>query len=223
MVIYCFVEGCKSSRYKKANEDNKIFLTFLGFPKNPNLRKKWEEALINSGHTQKHVARISKYSYICSLHFTKSCIETIGFSCGRLKPNSVPTIFPNVPIGSTADINNTESSSTPSVKLESSQCKEEIYETPSKKRICYAGDIKLGEIENMSPNTLIKSMQVLKKSCDKKNKMIHRLRVHQYRLKKKINSLQALVCKLRTKISFLRFHQTLYRTCIPYTHRQLSV
>ncbi|TGZ51382.1 THAP domain-containing protein 1-like [Temnothorax longispinosus] len=186
MVIYCFVEGCKSSRYKKANEDNKIFLTFFGFPKDPNLRRKWEEALINSGHTQKHVARISKYSHICSLHFTKSCIETIGLSCGRLKPNSVPTIFPNVPIGSTADINNTESSGTPSVKLESGQCeeeietvqcKEEIYETPSKKRICYAGDIKLGEIENMSPNTLIKSMQVLKKSCDK-DKMIHRLRVH---------------------------------------------
>ncbi|XP_024870392.1 THAP domain-containing protein 1-like [Temnothorax curvispinosus] len=145
------------------------------------------------------MAKISKYSYICSLHFTENCIEKTGFSC-RLKSNSVPTIFPNAPKENTADLENTEPSNMPSVIFESiSQREEEIYETPSKKRMCYAGDIKTAEMKNMSPRTLIKAMEILKRSCNKKDKIINRLKVQQYRQKKRIDSLQTLLCELRTK------------------------
>lgn len=83
--------------------------------------------------------------------------------------------------------------------FENVQCDRSIYETPSKNRMCYAGDIKSRDIEEISPKTLIKSMKVLKKSCDKKDKIINRLRVQHCRQKKKIESLETLLHELRTK------------------------
>ncbi|KMQ85338.1 thap domain-containing protein 9 [Lasius niger] len=46
---------------------------------------------------------------------------------------------------------------------------------------------------------LMKSMNVLKRSCNKKNKIINRLRVQHCRQKKKIESLEALLHELYTK------------------------
>ncbi|EFN89042.1 hypothetical protein EAI_13737, partial [Harpegnathos saltator] len=37
---------------------------------------------------------IKTSSKVCSLHFARDCIIRVGLSCGRLKENSVPTIFP---------------------------------------------------------------------------------------------------------------------------------
>ena len=82
--------------------------------------------------------------------------------------------------------------------FENVQCEEIIYETPPKKRICYAGDIKC-KVEKMSPEMLIKSINILKKTCNKKDKIINRLRVQHYRQKKKIESLESLLNELRTK------------------------
>jgi len=113
-----------------------------------------------------------------------------------------------------ADVENIEPFNMPSIKLESVSCEEEIheinetpteiqieeeiYETPSKKRMCYAANIKTPEIKNMSPRTLITAVEMLKESCHKKDKIINRYRVQQYQ-KKKIDSLQNLLCELRTK------------------------
>lgn len=58
-------------------------------------------------------------------------------------------------------------------------------ETPSKK-VCYPGDIKSPTV--MTPRTLIKCVRVLKKSCQKKDKIIKRLRTEQYRHKKKLSA-----------------------------------
>lgn len=103
----------------------------------------------------------------------------------------------------------------PSMKLESVNCEEEIheinetliemqieeeiYELFQKKRMCYAANIKTPEIKNMSSRTLITAVEMLKESCHKKDKIINRYRVQQYRQKKNIDSLQNLLCELYTK------------------------
>ncbi|XP_011860751.1 PREDICTED: uncharacterized protein LOC105557942 [Vollenhovia emeryi] len=106
MLIYCHIEGCNSTTYKKEKNKNKFY--FFGFPTNLILRKKWIEALLASGQSVQRVGQIKKYSRICNLHFATDCIEKNGLSYVRLKPNSVPTIFPNAPTASVADIKNIE-------------------------------------------------------------------------------------------------------------------
>ncbi|XP_020279325.1 THAP domain-containing protein 1-like [Pseudomyrmex gracilis] len=200
MVVYCFIEGCKSTKYKSVKEKCKKVLTFFGFPTNSILREKWIQALINSGHKKEHVARITKCSRICSLHFAQDCIETIGFSSGRLKPNSVPTIFPNAPEESITDNENPGPSNKSSMEIETvAQCEDEICQTPPIKQIYYIVDVNSGNIKNMSSKMLVRTLNMLKKSCEKKDKIINRLRVQHFRQKRKIESLEALLAALRER------------------------
>ncbi|XP_026829427.1 52 kDa repressor of the inhibitor of the protein kinase-like [Ooceraea biroi] len=110
MLVYCCIQGCKSTTYKptKQKKENKNQLQFFGFPTNTILKKKWIEALLASGQNEQHVAQIKQYCRICNLHFARGCIEKQGFSHPRLKPNSVPTIFYNTPTTSVADRENIE-------------------------------------------------------------------------------------------------------------------
>jgi len=103
---------------------------------------------------------------------------------------------------SMADIENAEPSNISSIKIETAQNKErdEICQTSSKKRICYAGDKKFRNVENM---TFVKLLNILKKSCEKKDKIINRLRIQHYRQKKKIESLKALLSEQLSEKSLI--------------------
>ncbi|XP_025264440.1 THAP domain-containing protein 1-like isoform X2 [Camponotus floridanus] len=90
---YCFIEKCSTTKYKRQHEKNDTRLRFFGFPSNPALKEKWIEAIATQNR-QKSVRNLPKYSRICVLHFTSDCLESIGYSQVRLKPNAVPTIFP---------------------------------------------------------------------------------------------------------------------------------
>lgn len=79
------------------------------------------------------------------------------------------------------------------------QREETNNETVSAKRMCYAGDINIEKVRTVSPTTLLKSMNILKRICEKKNAVINRLRVQIHRQKRKIKSLEALLNELRTK------------------------
>lgn len=82
----------------------------------------------------------------------------------------------------------------PFIKVETvAQCEDKICQTPSKNQIYYAGDIKS---ENVSSRAFMKSLNILKRSCKKKDKIISRLRILHYRQKKKIESLEALLSEL---------------------------
>lgn len=63
------------------------------FPSNPSLKEKWIEALVTLNN-QESARNVPKSSRICILHFTPKCIERFGYEQLRLKPNSVPSIFP---------------------------------------------------------------------------------------------------------------------------------
>ncbi|XP_020286801.1 uncharacterized protein LOC109856199 [Pseudomyrmex gracilis] len=86
-----------------------------------------------------------------------------------------------------------------SMEMKTVQSEDEIYQGVSKKRIYYAGDINLRNVENMTPKMLVKSLNILKKSCEKKDKIINRLRAQHCCQKKKIESLEALLSKFREK------------------------
>lgn len=63
------------------------------FPSNPEVRKKWVQALITL-NGKENILNLPKTAMICAKHFEESCFEKIGLSCVRLKPHSIPTIFP---------------------------------------------------------------------------------------------------------------------------------
>ncbi|XP_032674701.1 THAP domain-containing protein 1-like [Odontomachus brunneus] len=202
MVKYCFINGCYSSTYKKKKEDKTNLVQFFRIPSNSVIKKQWLEAFIAAGHSKEHVVQIKKYSTICSRHFTRDCIEKIGLSCGRLKENSVPTIFPNTLSGNTASmagIDKNISANTSFVQTDIRQREEISDETVSTKRICYAGDINVEKVGSMSPRVVAKSMNILKKTCEKKNIVIKRLRVQLHRQRRKIENLETLLNKLQTK------------------------
>ncbi|XP_018310775.1 52 kDa repressor of the inhibitor of the protein kinase-like [Mycetomoellerius zeteki] len=93
--MYCFINGCKSSRYKRKHVENKPVFPFYKFPKNPLLKQKWVDAIYNLNH-QESVLQLPMHARICIQHFDDTCIEQFGFTQVRLKKNSVPSIFPNV-------------------------------------------------------------------------------------------------------------------------------
>jgi len=64
------------------------------FPSDPNLRAQWIKAL-EEGNEQINVYTLPKNPKICSRHFIAENIEKHGFMHLRLKPNSIPSIFPN--------------------------------------------------------------------------------------------------------------------------------
>ncbi|EZA53513.1 hypothetical protein DMN91_004918 [Ooceraea biroi] len=92
MVAYCYVEGCKTTKYKNKIENNKA-LPMYGFPSNVMLREKWINAVLSN---QINAENPPKYSRICIKHFADDQLEQFGFMGVRLKKNAVPTLFPNV-------------------------------------------------------------------------------------------------------------------------------
>ncbi|XP_036149071.1 uncharacterized protein LOC118647740 [Monomorium pharaonis] len=93
MVVYCFVKGCTSSKYKKQENQEPVsfygvvFVLLSRFPSDPNLRAQWVKALAEINQ-QLNVDALPKYAKICNLHFRAEEIEKHGFRHFRLKPNS---------------------------------------------------------------------------------------------------------------------------------------
>ncbi|RLU24752.1 hypothetical protein DMN91_002842 [Ooceraea biroi] len=95
MVVYCYVEGCTSTLYKKSLRRIKNQCHFIGkFPSDPNLRAQWIKALVEGNH-QLNADTLPQNPKICNLHFRMQDVEKTGFMHLRLKPKSVPSIFPN--------------------------------------------------------------------------------------------------------------------------------
>ena len=44
---------------------------------------------------QESTLNLPKTAMICAKHFEENCLEKIGLSYIRLKPHSIPTIFPH--------------------------------------------------------------------------------------------------------------------------------
>ncbi|XP_070167520.1 THAP domain-containing protein 2-like [Polyergus mexicanus] len=78
---------------KKCDKQLVLKVVLSGFPSNPEVRKKWVQALITL-NGKENTLNLLKTAMICAKHFEKSCFEKIGLSCVRLKPHSIPTIFP---------------------------------------------------------------------------------------------------------------------------------
>ncbi|XP_077526395.1 THAP domain-containing protein 2-like [Haemaphysalis longicornis] len=81
MVATCVADGC-GNRLKKG-----CGLTFHLFPKNAEVRGRWERAARREGWRAKDADRL------CSVHFTPECFDRTGQTT-RLRVGSVPTVFP---------------------------------------------------------------------------------------------------------------------------------
>lgn len=69
-----------------------------------------------------------------------------------------------------------------------------------RKMVRYPGDVLWSDkIVNMSPQSIAKSIRILKNACDKKNKTIKRLYTQTHRQKKKIKNISSLLMELRQK------------------------
>ena len=85
----CVAAGCSST--------NKDGFSLFGFPKDPDLRKKWADQVRRT--RDKWVP--TNYSHLCSKHFEEHCFEPyskVSASMGLkvrqlLRPGAVPTIF----------------------------------------------------------------------------------------------------------------------------------
>ncbi|XP_062511813.1 THAP domain-containing protein 10-like [Corticium candelabrum] len=90
MVKRCVAAGCSNSHSDQ--------VSLFSFPQDPVLRKRWTEAV---QRTRDKWNWPSRYSVLCSDHFTEDCFETdhlLASSFGiarraRLKPDVVPTHF----------------------------------------------------------------------------------------------------------------------------------
>ncbi|KAK9500765.1 hypothetical protein O3M35_001963 [Rhynocoris fuscipes] len=87
---FCSVPKCKS----RSNEEISLFL----FPKNKALKNKWAKVL-------KIGKRVTKYMYVCSLHFLNSDLKSSVLDSHKrkryLKKNAVPS--QNLPENSSED------------------------------------------------------------------------------------------------------------------------
>jgi len=102
MVNKCSAVGCKSG-YASNGDDSHV--TFHTFPQDAELREKWIRAIPRKDFVP------STYSCLCSLHFqpwnfvdvrtdsNKSRLQNKSSTPlrRRLKPDAVPSIFPNTP------------------------------------------------------------------------------------------------------------------------------
>jgi hypothetical protein len=85
----CCVPGCKSNYTSTLKAGGKLVSAFL-FPKDETLKAKWLNAIPRSDWTP------SKHSVVCCLHFPETDIIR-DITETNLKPNVVPSIFPNLP------------------------------------------------------------------------------------------------------------------------------
>ncbi|XP_020298125.1 52 kDa repressor of the inhibitor of the protein kinase-like [Pseudomyrmex gracilis] len=102
MYLYCFIKRCTSTSYKRKKKDNEPVVPFYKFPSNSNVRQQWINAIHKLNH-QELAPQLPKYANICLRHFDSASIEQFGFTQIRLKPNSVPSIFPNTSDKESAD------------------------------------------------------------------------------------------------------------------------
>ncbi|XP_017875468.1 uncharacterized protein LOC108622239 isoform X2 [Ceratina calcarata] len=93
MGLYCIVNDCKSTQYRRVNEENEVNVPLFKFPTDTLLREKWVEAL-RTLNNQENASNRAQAGKVCAMHFSNECIERRGSSQYRLKPNSVPSIFP---------------------------------------------------------------------------------------------------------------------------------
>lgn len=96
-------------------------------------------------------------------------------------------------------IENIEPINTPLAEMENDPHEKISNKTLSAKRLSYAGDIEIEKVKNMSPRTITKSMTILKKICEEKDKVINRLKVQIFRQKRKIENLETLLRELQRK------------------------
>ncbi|XP_011350484.2 uncharacterized protein LOC105286906 [Ooceraea biroi] len=124
MVVYCYVEVCTSTLYKKKSQENQEPVSFHKFPSDPNLRAQWIKALVEGNH-QLNADTLPQNPKICNLHFRMQEVEKTGFMHLRLKPKSVPSIFPNARRESTAICQLVEDPN-----LKASQCNNALLTEP---------------------------------------------------------------------------------------------
>ncbi|XP_055943111.1 THAP domain-containing protein 1-like [Argiope bruennichi] len=82
----CAAYGCKNRPHNKIPG-----ITFHKFPKDISLRNEWLLAL------RRENFRPTKYSRLCSEHFSEDQIDRTSLACVRLRANAVPTIFKGYP------------------------------------------------------------------------------------------------------------------------------
>ncbi|GBN26910.1 hypothetical protein AVEN_91428-1 [Araneus ventricosus] len=82
----CAAYGCKNRPHNKIPG-----ITFHKFPKDIALRNEWLLALRRVNF------RPTKYSRLCSEHFSENQIDRTSLACVRLKENAVPNIFKGYP------------------------------------------------------------------------------------------------------------------------------
>ncbi|KAL1488972.1 hypothetical protein ABEB36_014754 [Hypothenemus hampei] len=195
-IKYCCVQFCGYKRTFLGTKKKSTSKPLYRFPNKPQLKEKWVQALINL-NGQSEISKLPKEAYICSQHFEPDCLEKIGFSAVRLKPGSIPTIFP---------FNKTEqldqditmaSNAISDVPLEITQYP--LEEPCFSGKIRYPGDINEENVKGTSNQNLQKYVLILKKACRKKDQMIKRLQSLRNRQKKKINSLQSMLSDLRAR------------------------
>lgn len=197
MVLYCFVEGCKSKKYCKKGEISDSNLQFYGFPSCQEVREVWVKAFrLNN----QEITQFPKTSRICNLHFSLDCFKQCGLS-SRLKPNSVPSIFPRAENQNQSLEISTESCPknndlNDEIMNSDKDVNEYILQTP-KKLVRYPGDIDDNVLQTITPKTSQRIIKMLKQKCQEKDKIIKRCRTQQSRQKKKIESLSRLLLKLK--------------------------
>lgn len=70
---------------------NFCIIRFLRFPKDPELRRKWVQAVKRKDWEP------TKYSYLCSNHFAEPDFDRTSLCYVRLRENVFPTIFTAIP------------------------------------------------------------------------------------------------------------------------------
>ncbi|GFW08220.1 THAP-type domain-containing protein [Trichonephila clavipes] len=82
----CAAFGCTNRPQKKVHG-----ITFHKFPNDATLRNEWLLAIRRVNF------RPSKYSRLCSEHFSEDQIDRTSLACVRLRANAVPNIFQGYP------------------------------------------------------------------------------------------------------------------------------
>lgn len=67
------------------------YISLNSIPKNEKLRNEWIKALRRKNWNP------SKYSYVCSEHFTEDLIDRSSLTTVRLRENAVPNVFKTFP------------------------------------------------------------------------------------------------------------------------------
>ena len=83
----CVAAGCSSTHLDGQH--------LYGFPKNPELRKKWADQVKRTRDKWEPTA----YSYLCSKHFEDNSLG-VGKVRALLKPGAIPTLFEKPPANS---------------------------------------------------------------------------------------------------------------------------